>query len=428
MSFFNLTFNNNENTEIVDKFIDEYAQWHNTGKTPDMGSLDVNYTLELQKKRLDENNVRKEVVFDTKESSFKQALKCFTVTDRGDYKSDVACKDYKVTETFFVNNKKKKKRKNKRNFYATITRLLNQNAGGAVACPNCGAISDVQDLLTGCKSCGTRFIIDDLFPKVTNFYHIKDEADLIRKILKPSMLICVLGMIATVMSYSLISNINNGNIVQGSDDFVFQIVQCVIVGLIYGTVSGYILWAAFILIWMMIGAIKSLFLLVPHVRAKTQLPKVMRQIDPNFSYEFFIGKVINLMKLMIFSDDYTNLAAYDGKPMQNTFKDIVDISYDGTVRYNTLKTDGNYCYVDITVYTTVTKVDGGALKSSKEKFRVVVCKNIHAIANAGFSIKKVSCKSCGGSFDATREHNCPYCGNPYHLGNDDWVVIEFDKE
>ncbi len=109
MSFFNLTFNNNENTEIVDKFIDEYAQWHNTGKTPDMGSLDVNYTLELQKKRLDENNVRKEVVFDTKESSFKQALKCFTVTDRGDYKSDVACKDYKVTETFFVNNKKEKK-------------------------------------------------------------------------------------------------------------------------------------------------------------------------------------------------------------------------------------------------------------------------------------------------------------------------------
>ena len=33
-----------------------------------------------------------------------------------------------MTETFFVNNKKKKKRKNKRNFYATITRLLNQNA------------------------------------------------------------------------------------------------------------------------------------------------------------------------------------------------------------------------------------------------------------------------------------------------------------
>ena len=93
MDLFNLTFNNNENTEIVDKFIDEYAQWHNTGKTPDMGSLDVNYTLELQKKRLDENNVRKEVVFDTKESSFKQALKCFTVTDRSTGQSLSAIKN-----------------------------------------------------------------------------------------------------------------------------------------------------------------------------------------------------------------------------------------------------------------------------------------------------------------------------------------------
>ena len=419
MSIFNLTFNNNENTEIVDKFIDEYAQWHNTGKTPDMGSLDVNYTLELQKKRLDENNVRKEVVFDTKESSFKQALKCFTVTDRGDYKSDVACKDYKVTETFFVNNKN--------NFYATITRLLNQNAGGAVACPNCGAISDVQDLLTGCKSCGTRFIIDDLFPKVTNFYAIKEVAGG-KKVVKNSAIAVVLITMFAFAGSMFFINYQNGNLLPENSDFIMNIIICTLYGLIGGALGGYLLWGLGMFMYLIFGAIKSLFLLGPHVRAKTQLPKVMRQIDPNFSYEFFIGKVINLMKLMIFSDDYTNLAAYDGKPMQNTFKDIVDISYDGTVRYNTLKTDGNYCYVDITVYTTVTKVDGGALKSSKEKFRVVVCKNIHAIANAGFSIKNVNCRSCGGSFDATREHNCPYCGTPYHLGNDDWVVVDFKRE
>ena len=430
MDLFNLTFDKgNENNVIIDKFVDEYSQWTVAGNVPEIASLDVNYALELQKHRLDEHNAKIETVFSTKDSTFKDgAVKCFTVPDKGDYQTVIGCKDYKTTETVYVNNEKKRKSKIRQNLYVAVTRLLNQNADGAVACPNCGAISDVQDLLTGCKSCGTRFIIDDLFPKVTNFYHIKDEADLIRKILKPSMLICVLGMIATVMSYSLISNINNGNIVQGSDDFVFQIVQCVIVGLIYGTVSGYILWAAFILIWMMIGAIKSLFLLGPHVRAKTQLPKVMRQIDPNFSYEFFIGKVINLMKLMIFSDDYTNLAAYDGKPMQNKFKDIIDVKYDSTVKFNGFKINGSYCYVDITAYTTVLKIDCGDVKKAKEKFRIVVCKNINAIADAGFSIKKVSCKSCGGSFDATREHNCPYCGNPYHLGNDDWVVIEFNKE
>lgn len=430
MDLFNLTFDkSNENNVIIDKFVDEYSQWTVAGNVPEIASLDVNYALELQKHRLDEHNAKIETVFSTKDSTFKDgAVKCITVPDKGDYQTVIGCKDYKTTETVYVNNKKKRKSKIRQNLYVAVTRLLNQNADGAIACPNCGAVSGIRELLTGCKSCGTRFIINDLFPKVTNFYHIKDEADLIRKILKPSMLICVLGMIATVMSYSLISNINNGNIVQGSDDFVFQIVQCVIVGLIYGTVSGYIVWAAFILIWMMIGAIKSLFLLGPHIKAKTKLPKLMRQIDPNFSYEFFIGKVINLIKLMIFSDDYTNLAAYDGKPMQNKFKDIIDVKYDSTVKFNGFKINGSYCYVDITAYTTVLKIDCGDVKKAKEKFRIVVCKNINAIADAGFSIKKVSCKSCGGSFDATREHNCPYCGNPYHLGNDDWVVIEFNKE
>ena len=76
MDLFNLTFDKgNENNVIIDKFVDEQSQWTVAGNVPEIASLDVNYTLELQKKRLDENNVRKEVVFDTKESSFKQALK-----------------------------------------------------------------------------------------------------------------------------------------------------------------------------------------------------------------------------------------------------------------------------------------------------------------------------------------------------------------
>lgn len=429
MDLFNLTFDKgNENNVIIDKFVDEYSQWTVAGNVPEIASLDVNYALELQKHRLDEHNAKIETAFSTKDSTFKDgAVKCFTVPDKGDYQTVIGCKDYKTTETVYVNNKKKRKSKIRQNLYVAVTRLLNQNADGALACPNCGAVSGIRELLTGCKSCGTRFIINDLFPKVTNFYAIKEVAGG-KKVVKNSAIAVVLITMFAFAGSLFFINYKNGNLVPENSEFILNIIFCTLYGLIGGALCGYLLWGLGMFMYLIFGAIKSLFLLGPHVRAKTQLPKVMRQIDPNFSYEFFIGKVINLMKLMIFSDDYTNLAAYDGKPMQNTFKDIVDISYDGTVRYNTLKTDGNYCYVDITVYTTVTKVDGGALKSSKEKFRVVVCKNIHAIADAGFSIKNVNCRSCGGSFDATREHNCPYCGTPYHLGNDDWVVVDFKRE
>lgn len=415
-----LTFSNNENNEIVDKFVKEYTQWHETGNSPEIGSLDVNYTLELQKKRLENYNVKKDINFDSKDSSFKNALKCFTVRDKGDYKSDLACKDYKVTETYYINNKKSKVKKSSQNLYTTITRLVNQQANGAISCPNCGAVSSIRELLTGCKSCGTRFIIDDLFPKITNFYHTKNESNTLQKMMKPILAAFMVLTIGIYLIFSLGQLDFNGS-------FPIEDVLGLIIGTVFVAFLGFMLWGFFMLGWLILGAIFSIPAMSAHIGAKTKLPNLMRKIDPDFSYEFFIGKVINLMKLMIFSDDYTNLAIYDGKPMQNKFKDIVDVRYNGTVRYNSFKSDGNYCYVDITVYTTVAKASGTAIKTKNQGFRVVVCKNIHAMNDSGFSIKKVSCKSCGGSFDATREHNCPYCGNAYHLANDDWVVMDFKK-
>ena len=40
------------------------------------------------------------------------------------------------------------------------------------------------------------------------------------------------------------------------------------------------------------------------------------------------------VKIMIFSDDYTNLAVYEGNPMKNPFVDIVDIKSRGVSKLN----------------------------------------------------------------------------------------------
>lgn len=113
MDLFNLTFDKgNENNVIIDKFVDEYSQWTVAGNVPEIASLDVNYALELQKHRLDEHNAKIETVFSTKDSTFKDgAVKCITVPDKGDYQTVIGCKDYKTTETVYVNNKKKRKSK-----------------------------------------------------------------------------------------------------------------------------------------------------------------------------------------------------------------------------------------------------------------------------------------------------------------------------
>ena len=50
-----------------------------------------------------------------------------------------------------------------------------------------------------------------------------------------------------------------------------------------------------------------------------------------------------------------------------------------------------------------------------------------AHADPGFSIHRVSCPSCGGSFDAVYKRDCPYCGNPYDLKKKDWIVQDMRK-
>ena len=51
-------------------------------------------------------------------------------------------------------------------------------------------------------------------------------------------------------------------------------------------------------------------------------------------------------------------------------------------------------------------------------------KNITRMEEFGFSVKKVKCPCCGGSFDATRERHCAYCGEPYDMREDGWTIME----
>lgn len=414
------------NVEIINRFVDEYVKWSESGKAPEISSLDLDYAFDLQKKRLESKNIILRNDFKRFVGELDNVITAASVRDDGKFYSQIVCKHYNVAETFYVGGKKKKKFRDNQIIYTMITRLEDQNTEASYCCPNCGAISDVKTLLKGCPSCNTRFIMDDLFPKVTNFYFLKDYAQTqksfkagLAKWIIPSIIICE----GLIVCYNLIQ----GNIVAGADNFAGQMIVNIIGGVISGFILGYVCYALSLLGSLFKGAAKSIPMLAPKFTAQKRLPELMRRIDPDFSYEYFVGKVIALMKMMIFCDDYANLAVYDGQPMQNKYTDVLDVHYRGVIRLNSFWVDGAYCYVDITVYTTTFSEKGGSVRKKDEKFRMAVCKNVHAIADAGFSMKKVSCKSCGASFDATREHNCPYCGNAYHLGDDDWVVLGFSK-
>ncbi len=417
-------------TEIFDEFISEISQWSKDGTNPAICSLDLNYALELQKKRLSNKNVSINYEYKPRDKDDKFMAETFLkIWNDKKYKNTMTYRFYTSVTDYFVNNKRKRRTKKREVVYAIITWMMGQNTNVTYCCPNCGAIHPIKTLLTqGCPNCRTRFLMSDLFPKVTNYFFVKDQAygqkefsSLIRKFL-------IFGVLAGISAF-LISQYAVGAFPTDASD-VGKIIEFVVATLMcggLGIIAGYILWAISKIFSLFLDAFKVIGMLGPNLKAKYSLPKFMQQFDPNFSYEYFVGKLTSMLKIMVFSDDYENLAIYEGPPLENTFKDIIDVQYRGAIGLKGYRVDGDYCFLDMVVYTTDFYVKGNGIRKKNEKFRMTVCKNIKQPPDYGFSIRKVQCKNCGASFDAVRERKCPYCRGQYHLAEDDWVITSFRK-
>lgn len=148
----------------------------------------------------------------------------------------------------------------------------------------------------------------------------------------------------------------------------------------------------------------------------------MKKYDPAFSFEYFMGRVQSLLKVLVFSEDMNHCAVYDGETCSEDFKNIVDTQFAGAIGLERFEVKDQYCYVDLKVYMQDIYLKNNDIRKKAKVYKVGLCKNISKPTDYGFSIKKVNCQSCGASFDATKEKYCPYCNSEYHLKDEDWVI------
>ena len=415
--------------QIYKEFADQLCEWAETGKIPDAGNQDIQYILLLQKARLDKYHVKMD--YDLKlrgESMDKISEAVFSDTK---YTNRLIWRGCQKTVSYFLEGRKCLFSSTAEKLYTIVTWLNQAEVQETYCCPNCGTISEINTLMEGCPYCKTRFLMSDLFPKVTSYHFLTDygmnDREAKTRISKWMITGIIIGLVLIVPS-TVLNFIHNGR------DGVSLVGRCLYCVLSFvtagglGALAGYAAGAMKFLFSLLKDGVRQAPMAAGIVNARKKLNEFLKTYDPSFSFEYFTGNIQSLLKILIFTDDRSNSAVYEGPSTDSLFDSIIDAQFGGTVTLNRYWMDGNYCHIDLNVYMMDVYCHNNRLSRKADIFQVDVCRNMLRPINYGFSIKKVCCKSCGASFDASKEKHCPYCKNSYDLKEDDWVITYVGKK
>lgn len=405
--------------DLYEKFAAELESGIETGEKVSSGDQDIKYGIELWRNRL--NKKKLGVSYDIiPRGLFADSSHSREWKDEH-YSSKVYHRTCRLNKAVYVDGKEVYSNGDNKVMYQTVTDILD---GARVeddfyCCPNCGANVKIGELVEGCPYCGTFFKMDELYPKVSGYYFISDfgetENELkseIGKIIWPM----IIGF--SILFTFVFSVQKNGT----GHSLLLSAIPGVLFGFIFGGFLGYILWVYKKLGKLFKEAGKSIVLLSNTAGSNKKFENCMKKYSPEFSFEYFQSKVVSMIRVIVFSDNPVDLPFYTGDGVNGCFDDVIDTDFRGALALRSIKEEnGKICaYADAYMINTYER--NGKVKRKEEKINVELERRTDIPIDYGFSIKKIQCPGCAGSFDATKNRTCPYCGNSYDIEDMDWVV------
>lgn len=394
---------------------------------------DVQYGIKLQNERLKKAGVTLNYNL-TPRGHMENGFNLGSLWKDGHYDNKLEARSCKKEEKYIRDGKVIFKKKSNAKLFQTVT---DTNSPEAIAddeyiCPDCGAVSKVGQLVEGCKSCGNKFKMSELYPKVSNYYFYPDVSSTgkeMAKIAIPSILISI------AVSYLPMLLLGSGSLLLSlvfTKTNPYQAMESVSTGLglilgggvfavINGVVIGWIITSVIYLTRFGKFAAQRIPM-AKYLGCQREFENYMKKFTPEFSYEFFAGKTISLIKMILYSENPEELPFYNGPGLNPYFKSILDSMSMGCVGINKTEVEGDYVKVYADVYLENTYLIDGKIRRVNEIFKVVMKKNVSKPVDMRFKITSIHCQSCGASFDATKNKICPACGNTYKMEDMDWAV------
>lgn len=413
------TAKQSDTAEAYKTFVRQMENWYNGGEIPELAGQDLRFVLELQKKKL------KSLGLDMKCESPKVGTGkintvCISFSDRI-FINSIVGGNIDMTRTIVSTQK------NLSNSVANIdlTAIIQYLKDGtqpsddmALCCPHCGAPSKLGELQAGCKHCGTRFLISELYPRVMNYF-INEHYDSARNAAKNKhdLTVLITACAIPLVTVGLIADLFKG---QGQN-MVLMIIIGILGRIFGGAILGCTLFV-FKKLFEVLGLMGKQMRGGGHTFSTLLRANKIKRHDPEFSSEYFRDKVMSLFRMAVYSQNVTELACCRCRCPEKA-ADIIEAQLHN-FNITSCEIKDMVCDAEVTLFLDCLHYKEGKVINRSDKYRMHLRKRIKNPSKLGFSFAAVSCPSCGASFDARNVKVCPYCNNEYLHEEHDWIITD----
>lgn len=351
------------------------------------------------------------------------------------FENQLYCRSYNKNVKYIKNGLLIKEINEPYMMYCVVTNTVNTESTGNIIknCPNCGSLLTIKELEDGCKFCRTKFMLSDFYPIVTNYYDIvggyigqnaeekyKSSIDIDNKAKK-----IVLIIYSFLIIYAFIYFYKQCPL---KETLIFLGFIILFLAVVFSKVSDIL--GGLIMVKRGLGEtkkavsgqIKNIKASAPlsTMNSKRQITNFMLYYDKNFTYSFFEGKIISMLKEIIFTDNLSRLSIFQSKNMVD-LSNVVDSDYCGGMDVTSMHCDNNLIHIDLKIYMNDYIYENDTINLKKRVYKCTVVRNVVAKDPIEYRADIIKCKTCGASIDIDEDSNCKFCGNLYDLKDYDFV-------
>lgn len=437
-------------SDIYTDFRADYAEFLQSDITKENPAVQNDVTqvfrniLQLRQNRLKKLGVQCHFKSSRKQHSESLSPVRPTKLTDGKYEIQAVTEDIAALTEYFKGNRRIYSQTDNEIAHYTVISAC-QRGDGTINCPNCGASQTREQLLDGCDYCKTKFMVEDLEEKISDFA-LRSDYDLqynkyrdTRKKFIPyiGFWTWLVGFLCSLL-FSILDTFLSAEETADfwEDGFFLTALLYIVPPVWHGLVFAFFAVLIFVIfVFPLIQSYQSIGYIVkmrldkhkPAEWNNWKIQKQIREFDSHFSIAAFCSNVQNKITAVHFAETEGQInafAASDLSPNLGLYKDVIDVQTDDIMLQDYTVSEGlQKASVQANVRLLV--LDGKKCNIKNETVKMLFTKSAECKTQVVCAPSVLRCRKCGASLSLLEGKRCAYCGNELNLEQYDWVIREY---